>query len=128
MSTRTVNTTLLALVLAQWASGFGSFLAGSPDGQWTVWLHAAGGGAIVVLLLWKGRVIVAFLRRHGVGLWALPSLALLVLLLAVLGTGVLWSSTGLPDVAGSSGLTLHVVLSLAMAAFFGPHVRAMRPQ
>src|SRR5262249_48861084 len=90
MSTRTVNSTLVALVLAQWLSGAGTFLVGTPSGRWVVWLHAAGGAAICVLLAWKGRVILRSLGRHGLGLWAAPSLTLLALLLAVLLTGVLW--------------------------------------
>lgn len=127
MSTRTVNTTLFVLVIGQWLSGFGAFLAGAPDGRWVVWLHAAGGGAIVVLLLWKGRVILRSLWRHGLGWWAAPSLALLALLLLTLVTGLLWSTTGLPGMLGTSGLTVHVLLSLAMLPLFLPHAWKMQP-
>jgi hypothetical protein len=128
MSARAVNTTLLVLVTAQWLSGFGSFLAGASAGRWTVWLHAVGGCAIAVLLIWKSRIIVRSLARHGLGLWAMPSLLLLLLLLAALITGVLWSAVGLPSLLGSSGLTWHVGLSLLMLPLFAEHVWKMRPR
>ena len=127
MSTRTVNTTLFLLVLAQWLSGAGSFLAGTPSARWVVWLHAAGGGAICVLLIWKARVILGSLRRHGVGTWAVGSLTLLALLLLALATGLLWSTVGLPTLLGSSGLTWHVGLSLLMLPLFVSHAWQMRP-
>src|SRR5215207_2773471 len=127
MSTRTVNTTLFALVAAQWLTGAGAFLAGTPSGRWVVWLHALGGCAIVALLVWKARVIGRSLARHGFGPWAAPSLMLLALLLLTLATGVLWTTTGLPSLLGSSGLTWHVVLALAIAPLLAPHVWKARP-
>ena len=123
MSARATNTTLFLLVLAQLASGFGSFLAGSPGGRWVTWLHAGGGFALTLLLAWKGRVILRSLRRRGLGWWAAPSLALLVLLISTLLTGLLWSTTGLPHVAGYPPMTVHVVLALLMLPLFAPHVR-----
>jgi hypothetical protein len=127
MSTRTVNTTLFALLGAQWLTGLGAFLAGTPSGRWVVWLHALGGCAIVVLLSWKGRIIVRSIARHGLGLWAAPSLTLLVLLLLALASGLLWTTTGLPSLLGSSGLTWHVVLALATAPLLLPHIWKARP-
>lgn len=121
MSTRTVNTTLFALVLLQWASGFGSFLVGAPSGRWVVWLHAVGGVTICVLLAWKGRVIVRSLVRHGLGWWAAPSIALLALLLLALGTGLAWVTVGVPAIGAYSGMTLHVALSVAMLPLFVSH-------
>jgi DMSO/TMAO reductase YedYZ molybdopterin-dependent catalytic subunit len=123
MSSRTTNTTLFLLVVAQLASGVGSFLVGAPSGRWVTWLHAAGGFAVLLLLGWKARVVARSLRRRGPGVWAAPSLVLLALLLATLLTGLLWSTTGLPALAGSSGLTVHVGLALLMLPFFAPHVR-----
>src|SRR5215203_3482539 len=128
MSTRAVNTTLFVLVIAQWLTGFGTFLTGTPPGRWTVWLHAAGGFAIAVLFLWKARIIVASLRRRGAGFWAMTSLTLLLLTVASLTTGVLWSTVGLPWLLGSSGLTWHVGLSLLMLPLFWSHAWAPKPQ
>lgn len=124
MSTRATNTTLLLLVLAQLATGTGSFLAGTPSGRWVTWLHAAGGFSVVILLGWKGRVILRSLRRHGMGPWAVPALTLLALLLTALVTGLLWSTVGLPPLAGYPAMTVHVTAALLMLPLLAPHVRA----
>src|SRR5579884_1281102 len=124
MPARATNTTLFLLVLAQLASGFGTFLVGAPSGRWVDWLHAAGGFAIVLLLAPKARVIIRSLRRRDAGPWAAPSLVLLGLLLGTLGTGVGWSTTGLPAFGPYSALTVHVALALALVPLFATHVRA----
>src|SRR5712692_4649602 len=127
LSTRATNLTILLIVLSQVMSGLGGFLVGAAAGRWIFWLHAAGGLALALLLIWKRRIMVGSLRRHGVGLWAIPSLVLLGLLLASLTTGVLWSTAGLPGVAGISGLTVHVAISIGLAMLLVPHVRAGWP-
>jgi DMSO/TMAO reductase YedYZ molybdopterin-dependent catalytic subunit len=124
MTARATNTTLFFLVLAQLATGTGSFLVGAPGGRWVTWLHACGGFALVVLLGWKGRIILRSLQRRGLGSWAAAPLALLALLLGTLATGLLWSSTGLPPLAGYPAMTVHVMTALLMLPLFVPHVRA----
>lgn len=124
LSARATNLGLLALVLAGVATGLGDFLAGAPSDRWVLWLHSIGGFALLLLLVWKRRIILGSLRRHGLGLWALPSLLLLVILFAALISGILWSTSGLPTVAGESGLTLHAALSIALALMLLPHARA----
>ncbi|MFN8558178.1 MAG: molybdopterin-dependent oxidoreductase [Dehalococcoidia bacterium] len=123
MSTRAVNTTLLLLTLAQVASGVDTLFVGAPNQRWGVWAHAAGGFAVIVLLVWKWRVIRRSLRRRGFGRWAAPSLALLTLLLVTLLTGVLWSTVGLAPLAGYPALTVHALASLFILALLTPHVR-----
>lgn len=127
MSSRTVNLTLLLLVALEWVSGFGLFLAGSPAGAWTGWLHSAAGGGILIILIWKTRIIVRSLRTHGAGWWAAPSLVLLGLLLLALGSGLLWSTAGLPPLLGYPALTWHVAIAIVMAPLFVSHVRRLRP-
>jgi DMSO/TMAO reductase YedYZ molybdopterin-dependent catalytic subunit len=127
MSGRTVNLTLFALVILEWISGFGLFLAGSPGGDWTGWLHGAAGFAILVLLVWKARIIARSLRARGVGWWAAPSLTLLGLLLATLAIGITWSTLGLPSLLGYPALTWHVAASLLMLPLFISHATALRP-
>lgn len=128
MSGRTVNLTLLVLVALEWVSGFGLLLAGSPSGAWTGWVHGVAGCAIVLLLVWKGRIIVRSFRKRRIGWWAAPSLVLLVLLLVTLLTGVAWSTIGLPPVFGYPALTWHVGASLIMLPLFLSHARTLRPQ
>jgi DMSO/TMAO reductase YedYZ molybdopterin-dependent catalytic subunit len=128
LSSRAVNLSLLALVAAGSITGLGAFLAGDRSGRWVLWAHAVAGFTIVLLFFWKRRIIAASFRRHGAGIWALPSLALLALLLASLGSGILWSTFGLPPVAGETGLTIHAASSLLLALLLIPHARAGWPR
>jgi DMSO/TMAO reductase YedYZ molybdopterin-dependent catalytic subunit len=123
MTARATNTTLLLLVLVQSLSGLGSFLVGTADWRWVTWLHNAGGFAVAVLLFWKGHIIVRSVRRRGFGVQTALSLTLLGMLLIVMATGLLWSSTGLPHVAGYPAMTVHVLASVAVVALLAPHLR-----
>jgi hypothetical protein len=128
MSGRTVNLTLLILVVLEWVSGFGLYIVGSPNGAWTGWIHGVVGCAIVLLFVWKGRIIVRSFRKRRIGWWAAPSITLLVLLFVTLVTGIAWATVGLPPVFGYPALTWHVVASLFMLPLFMTHARALRPQ
>jgi DMSO/TMAO reductase YedYZ molybdopterin-dependent catalytic subunit len=123
MNARVTNTTLLLLVGLQLLSGLGSFLAGTPDGAWVTWLHDAGGFALVVLLFWKGRVIVRSLRRRGVSGQTALALLLLSLLAVAMLTGLLSSSVGLPRVAGYPAMTVHVLAAVGLLLPLAPHLR-----
>lgn len=128
LSSRATNLSLLAFVIAGVLSGLGCFLIGSADGRWVFSLHSIAGFFLIVLLFWKRRIIVRSVRRHGFGLWLVPSALLLALLLGSLASGVLWSTTGLPSLAGESGLTLHAAVSVALALLMIPHARAGWPR
>ncbi|HTE87131.1 MAG TPA: hypothetical protein VK821_20660, partial [Dehalococcoidia bacterium] len=127
MSSRATNLGLLVLVLAGGVTGLGSFLSGDTGSRWILWAHSLAGFAIIPLLYWKRQIILRSIRRHGAGIWAIPSLLLLALLLASLALGILWSTIGLPALAGESALTLHAALSLALAMLLFPHARAGWP-
>ncbi len=127
-SARRTNLSLFVLVVAGIASGLGCFLAGSVQERWVFALHSTVGFGLVVLLYWKRRIIMRSVRRHGPGVWLLPSAVLLTLLLASLLSGMLWSTSGLPSLAGESGLTLHAAISAALALVLMPHARAGWPR
>jgi DMSO/TMAO reductase YedYZ molybdopterin-dependent catalytic subunit len=127
LSTRATNLTLFALLIPAALSGLGAFMVGGFGGRWVLWIHASVGFTLGLLLVWKQRIIVGSLRRHGFGLWALPSLLLLVLLVTSLLSGALWSTTGLPEVGGISGLTVHAALSIALVFLVMPHARVGWP-
>src|SRR6476620_9341162 len=93
-SARSTNLGMLCLVASATVTGAGCFLTGSAGGRWVVWLHAVAGLGLFVLLIWKRRIILGSLRRHGLGIWAIPSVGLLVLLALSLISGLLWSTTG----------------------------------
>jgi DMSO/TMAO reductase YedYZ molybdopterin-dependent catalytic subunit len=128
MSTRATNLGVLVGLLAGVATGLGSFLMGSTSARWIFWSHSAGGFALVLLLVWKRRIILRSVHRNGIGLWAIPSLLLLVLLLASLCSGILWSTAGLPSITGETGLTVHAAVSAIMAILLIPHARAGWPR
>ncbi|MGD9890344.1 MAG: molybdopterin-dependent oxidoreductase [Dehalococcoidia bacterium] len=128
MSGRTVNLSLLTLVILEWISGFGLLIAGTPGGAWTGWVHGIAGSAIAILMIWKTRIIMRSLRKRDPGWWAAPSLVLLGLLLITLATGFAWSMIGSPPMFGYPALTWHVVASLLMLPLFITHAGALRPQ
>jgi Oxidoreductase molybdopterin binding domain len=135
MNSRAVNLAILILLLGELASGLAGFLVGSSDWRWVFWLHSVGGLTLVLLLVWKWRIVTRSFLRRGGGLWALAPAALAVLFLGSLGTGLLWSTTGLPRVPVPvfgkwTGLTVHVALSVALVPLFVLHavMRWPRPR
>ena len=133
MSARATNLTILALLLLEGASGLASFLVGALDGRWVFWLHSLGGFTLLVVLAWKWRIIRRSFARRGGGVWALAPVLLLLIFLAVLLTGLLWSTAGLPDVAlpaygRVSGLTFHVLLALLLLPFVLVHLLVRWPR
>ncbi len=121
MRGKATNLALLALGWLQMATGAGAFLTGTAVLRPVIWLHAAGGFSIVLLLWWKRRIITRSLARRPLGPWALPGLASLVLVLGVLATGVGWSTAGLPALAGYPAMTIHVVLASGLLALLTLH-------
>lgn len=128
MTSKATNLALLVLVCLQLASGIAAFLAGTPAWLPVLWLHAVGGFSLVALFYWKRRIIVRSFARHGLGLWAAPSAALLVVALAALATGIGFSTVGLPAIGGYPIMTIHVALGVAVGAFIVFHVAAHWPR
>jgi hypothetical protein len=133
MSARTVNVTILLLLAFETATGLGSFLVGEPDGRWIVWLHRAGGFALVVLLLWKVGIAARSYRRRGLRTSTGLSAVAGVLFLGSLATGLLWATVGLPwvpvPVLGSwTVLSLHVALSVLLIPLFLVHLGLRWPR
>ncbi len=127
MNARATNLALFALLLLELVSGLGSFLAGSPEGRWVFWLHSAGGLSVVVLLVWKWRIVVRSFARRGAGLWSLAPALLGVLFLGILLTGLWWLVVGrgsllVPIYGEMRPLVLHTILGLALVPLFALHV------
>ena len=125
----------MLLLLAELATGFLGFLTGSPRGRWVFWMHSVGGLTLVALLFWKWRIVARSFVRRKLGLWAIPPTVLALLFLGSLGTGLLWSTVGLPRISfpgmGSwRGLGLHIGLSSVLVPLFLLHVimRWQRPR
>jgi len=120
-STASTNLTIAVLLALGAASGLGAFLVATERARWIDWLHAIAGFSLCLLLVWKQRIVVRSLRRHGLGLWALPSALLLVLLVGALASGILWSTTGLPALGAYTALTVHAALAAAFVVVVLPH-------
>ena len=133
MSARATNLAIFALLLLELASGVGSYLTGSPDGAWVLWVHGIGGMTLIVLLVWKWRIVMRSFMRQGAGLWALPSALLGVLFLATLAVGLLWVLGAVPEVSipgyGSMRpMVLHAVLAVVLVIPFTTHASAHWPR
>ena len=127
MNARATNLTLFVLLLLELVSGLGSFLAGSPQGQWVFWLHSAGGLSVVVLLVWKWRIVVRSFVRRGAGLWSFAPALLGVLFLGILFSGLWWLIVGrgtllVPVYGEMRPIVLHTILALALVPLFTLHV------
>src|SRR3990172_908826 len=122
-----VNTVLLVLLLVQLVTGVGGLVSGAGDFGWVLWLHGIGGYAIVVLLIWKGAVILhAWVRRRRPVLPRAIFIALTVLVLAILATGWMWVVAGRTNVWGFSLITIHAILACACVGLLAWHTLYMR--
>ena len=116
------NLALLGLVAVQVGSGLASLLAPPAGVRVAIWVHAIGAYAILVVLFSKAAVVWdAVRRRPGLGAARLALAAMVVLLAAVLATGLVWIVAGRYAVLGISGINLHAYLALVLAALVGWH-------
>ena len=133
MSARVTNLTILALLLLELVSGLGSLLVGSPGGRWVFWLHAAGGLSLVVLVIWKWRIVARSFARRRAGPWAIAPLLLGALFVGTLATGVWWAVAGrgslpVPIYGSMRPLVLHTLLALVLIPPFIVHVAVRWPR
>ena len=116
------NLALLGLVMLQVASGLAALLAPPAGVRVAIWAHALGAYAIIVVLFCKATVVWdAVRRRPGLGPARIALTAMVLLLAAVLATGLVWIVGGRYAVFGISGINLHAYLALALAALVGWH-------
>ena len=133
MSARATNLSIFALLLLEFASGVGSYLTGSPQGAWVLWVHGIGGMTLLVLLVWKWRIVMRSFMRQGAGLWAVPSALLGLLFLATLAAGLLWVLGWAPEVpipgyGSMRPMVLHAVLAVLLVIPFATHTAAHWPR
>jgi DMSO/TMAO reductase YedYZ molybdopterin-dependent catalytic subunit len=121
------NIALLILLVLQLVTGLLGLISGSANLRWVLWLHGVGGYAVAVVLIWKGAIILhAFSRRHSFDLPRLAFLILAGILLAILATGLVWTSTGPVILSGFSLMTIHALLAIALVALLVWHTFARR--
>ncbi len=116
------NLALLGLVLIQVGTGLASLLAPPAGVRVAIWVHAVGAYAILVVLFSKATVVWdAVRRRPGLGATRAALAAMVLLLAAVLATGLAWIAAGRYALLGISGINLHAYLALVLAALVGWH-------
>ena len=121
------NLALLILLGVQLASGYFGFTNGFASARWLLWIHGICGFAILVLLVWKTRIILDALRRGGgLDLRRYGFLLLTGLLLVVLLSGFLWTSVGPLSIGGFSLITLHILVGVGLMALLAWHTWVMR--
>jgi DMSO/TMAO reductase YedYZ molybdopterin-dependent catalytic subunit len=115
---------LALLVALGLVSGLATWFAGSPGGAWVFGAHALAGTALALLLVFKLRRV---LPRVGVRARrdrrTLRGLLALGLVLAVLVSGIVWSTAGRVGFAGYTVLFWHGVLGALFAVVVLAHVR-----
>lgn len=116
MHPRLVDWLLLVLVLFETLSGLITFLVGKPSGRWVFGLHGIVGLALVVLIVWKTIRVYPRVRSGRRPRGVFFSLAVLLLALLTIGTGVVWVSFQVP-LGYPNGLNLHVVFGLLLLVF-----------
>jgi hypothetical protein len=121
------NIILLALIILQFVTGFFGFVNGRIDNRWLLWLHGIGAYAITWILLWKASIVLQVYQR-GTGLnWRRIAFALmLLLLLATLLFGLLWTFNGPQYLFGFSLVTLHIFLAVPLLLIMAWHAWHLR--
>jgi DMSO/TMAO reductase YedYZ molybdopterin-dependent catalytic subunit len=121
------NIALLLLLTFQLITGFFGFINGAEADRWILWLHGIGAYAIAIVLLWKGAIILEVYGR-GTGLrWRRVVFAvMLLLLLATLISGLVWTLNGPHYLLGFSLITLHIFVATALLLILGWHTLHFR--
>ena len=124
MTPRGTDWGLALLVALGLASGLATWFAGSPGGAWVFGAHALAGIALALLLVFKLRRVLprvgARARRDPRTLRGLLALGLV---LAVLVSGIVWSTAGRVGVAGYTVLFWHGALGAVLAVVVLAHAR-----
>lgn len=124
MASRATNLALLVALTASLASGALMFAVGTAWNRWPTLVHGVAGLAVVGLVPWKSSISRRGLRHRGLRA-ALPSLALALLVVAAIATG-LAHRAGARELGPVLVQQLHVGSALAAVPFVVWHV-AVRP-
>jgi len=117
------NLALLALLIAQVATGLAGLLGVGPGFQALLWAHAVGAYALGAVLVSKGALVAGVLaRRPG---WTAGRVQLAVavaLLVATLASGLVWVTAGRVVVGGVSLVNWHAYAGILLVVVLVPHV------
>src|SRR5947209_17870402 len=118
---RLTNASLFLLLGLAFATGWLAFELSGQSAKAVLWLHAAAGVAIVLLVPWKSLVARRGLRRKRDLRWASVVLAAGIAISIVFG---FLHSAGHPDVGYLTAMDFHVGAALCLIPFLVWHVVA----
>lgn len=116
------NIALLLLLLGQLVTGFFGFTNGEIDRRWLLWLHGIGAYTITLLIFWKGAIVQNTYKR--IKKWSFGRfvfILLIVLLIAALLTGLIWTVSGPIYLLNFSLITLHIFIAIALGGLLIYH-------
>jgi len=118
---RLIDVLLLGGVLVAAATGVASVLAGTPSDAWVFWLHGVAGVVLVGALAAK----LVRVRHRLQGSWnrtVWVSVALTVVAVLALATGLAWTLGLVEQVGPFTGLVLHAYVGVALLPVFAVHL------
>ena len=121
------NILLLLLLLGQTGTGYLGLLNNREQFNWVLWLHGIGAYALVLLLFWKGNIILDALRRKKTWTWQrLVFLLTTFLLLLTLTLGLIWTFNGPHYFLNISYVSWHIYVAVPLMALMLWHSWQMR--
>jgi len=121
---RLVDWTVLGAVAVAVGSGITSLVAGRPGDWWVFAVHGVAGFVLIVALYWKLRRVRPRVTQASWTRTTVVSIALTVLALGAVGTGVAWTFGANVDLALWNLLNLHVLLGLLVGPVLLVHLRS----
>lgn len=118
-----VDWTLLVLVIALAATGLATGVAGTPDTWWVFAAHGTLAMAFGIVLVWKLVRVANRLRPKAWDQGTKTSVAVTILALGSLATGIAWTLGAPIWVNGVSVVTVHAVLGLLIIPAIVFHLR-----
>ncbi len=121
------NTFLLLALILQGVTGYFGFTSGRENERWLLWLHGIGAFTILLVLFWKGAIVLN--RYRNTKGWDIRRSAfaiMAVLLLLTLISGLLWTFFGPLYLMGFSAVTLHIFLAVALISLSVWHLLSFR--
>lgn len=121
------NIILLIILLLQTGTGYLGLLNNQEQFNWVLWAHGIGAYAIVLLLFWKGNIILDALRRKKTWTWQrLVFLLTTFLLLLTLTLGLIWTFNGPHYFLNISYVSWHIYVAVPLMGLMLWHSWKMR--
>ncbi|MBK8900492.1 MAG: molybdopterin-dependent oxidoreductase [Anaerolineaceae bacterium] len=121
------NVALLIILVTLTVSGYLGLVNGHEDAAWRLWVHGIAAYALIVLFVWKSRVILdAFIRKKKWTRGRVAFSVMLILLLVTVLMGLLWTFNGPIHLGGFSLVSLHIYVAVPVMLLLVWHVRRMK--